>query len=150
LALLGGGKSNTPPAEQVPLFSIQSPLFLGGEAMKSIRFVYLFVILGSAMLAAQSNPVPLINQPLVPASTTPEGQGFVLTVNGTGFVSGAVVNWNGSPRTTNFVSDSQLTAMILASDITMLGTASIQVVNPDPGAASNVVFFPITIPTAST
>jgi hypothetical protein len=32
--------------------------FLGGEAMRSVRFVCLFVILGNAMLAAQSNTSP--------------------------------------------------------------------------------------------
>ena len=42
--------------------------------MRFVRFVCLFVILGSAMLAAQSNPVPLINEPLVPASTAPGGR----------------------------------------------------------------------------
>src|SRR5258708_626698 len=33
-----------------------------------------------------------------------------LCAQGTGFVSGAVVKWNGSPRTTTFVGGSQLTA----------------------------------------
>ena len=33
--------------------------------MRSARFVCLFVILSSAMLAAQSNTVPLVNQPAV-------------------------------------------------------------------------------------
>src|SRR6266498_2066712 len=32
-----------------------------------------------------TNPVPLINQPLVPDATAPGGPGFTLTVNGTGF-----------------------------------------------------------------
>jgi hypothetical protein len=101
--------------------------------VRSARFVCLFVILGSMILAAQSNPVPLINQPLMPASTTPGGQGFVLTVNGTGFVSGSVVNWNGDPRTTTFVNNSQLTAAIMTSDIATAGTASVTVSSPSPG-----------------
>jgi hypothetical protein len=33
--------------------------------MRFVRFVCLFVILGSAMLAAQSNTVPLINRPVL-------------------------------------------------------------------------------------
>ena len=44
-------------------------------------------------------------------------------MNGTGFVGKSVVNWNGSPRTTTFVSKSQLTAAITASDIAKAGTA---------------------------
>ena len=40
------------------------------------------------------NPVPLVNQPLVPGAVKPGGAGFTLTVTGTGFVSGATVHWN--------------------------------------------------------
>ena len=99
---------------------------------------------------SSNNPTPLINQPLVPTTTRPHGADFTLTVNGTGFVSGAVVNWNGSPRTTTFVNASQLTAIITAADIARVGTASVTVVNPVPGGGtSNAVFFPITGATAS-
>ena len=91
------------------------------------------------------NPVPLINQPLVPDAAKPGGTGFTLTVNGTGLVSGSVVHWNGNARTTTFVSPSQLRAAILSSDIVTAHTASVMVVNPTPGGGtSNVVFFEIT------
>ena len=53
--------------------------------------------------AAAANPVPSVAQPLVPPSATPGDAAFALTVNGNDFVAGAVVNWNGSPRTTTFV-----------------------------------------------
>src|SRR5690242_7552695 len=62
--------------------------------------------------AAQTNPAPLVNQPLVPASIAPGGPGFALIVNGSGFVSGSEVNWNGTSRPTSFVSSSQLKATI--------------------------------------
>ena len=38
----------------------------------------------------QNNPVPFVNQPLVPSAVAPGGPDFTLTVNGTGFVSGAI------------------------------------------------------------
>jgi hypothetical protein len=96
------------------------------------------------------NPVPSINQPLSPNATALGGAAFQLTVNGTGFVSGSVVNWNGSPLETTFVSGSQLTASISASAIAAAGTASVTVVNPAPGGGgSNVVFFPVAAPIAS-
>jgi hypothetical protein len=41
-------------------------------------------------------------------------------VNGTGFISGSAVNWNGTALSTTFVSSSQLTATIPASDIANL------------------------------
>jgi hypothetical protein len=101
-------------------------------------------------LLAQSNPVPFVNQPLVPTTVVPGSPAFTLTVNGTGFVSGSVVNWNGSPRTTTFVSNSRLTAAISAADISSPTTAGISVVNPLPGGGqSNVVFFPMNTPISS-
>jgi hypothetical protein len=97
-----------------------------------------------AVQASAANPVPLINQPLLPVAIKPGSAGFTLTVNGTGFVSGAVVKWNGNVRTTTFISKSRLTASILSTDVAKASTASVTVVNPSPGGgSSNVVFFPI-------
>lgn len=97
--------------------------------------------------APAPTPVPLINQPLSPAAAVPGRAAFTLTVNGTGFVSGSKVMWNGSARTTSFVNKSQVTANILASDIANSNTASVTVVNPS--GTSNVVFFETTRPTSS-
>lgn len=117
--------------------------------MKPLRFC-LFVLFISTIVLAQSNPVPFINQPLVPDAATPGGAGFTLTVNGTGFVQGSTVNWNGSPRSTTFVSEAQIMAAILPSDIATANTASIMVVNPSPGGgASNSAFFGTTPSTAA-
>jgi large repetitive protein len=44
-----------------------------------------------------ANPVPFVNQPLVPTAVSPGNPGFTLKVNGTGFVSGAVINFNRVP-----------------------------------------------------
>src|SRR5207247_7168874 len=96
-------------------------------------------VTGTIATAGAVNPVPLISQPLVPDAVAPGGAGFTLTVNGTGFVSGSVVNWNGSARATTFVSNSQLTATILASDIATASTASVTVINPSPGGGSSNV-----------
>lgn len=95
-------------------------------------------------------PVPLINQPLVPGAKAPGSAGFPLTVNGTGFVPGATVKWNGSARATTFVSKSKITAAILASDVATPKTAQVTVVNPGPGGGtSNVVFFEVTLATSA-
>jgi len=53
--------------------------------------------------------------------------GLTLTVTGTNFVNGLVVNWNGSPRPTAFVSATQLTATIPAADTAFPGTANVTV-----------------------
>jgi hypothetical protein len=71
-----------------------------------------------------------ITTSLAPSSKVAGSGAFTLTVNGANFVSGtSVVNWNGSNRTTTFVSATQLTASILATDITSSGTASVTVTN---------------------
>ena len=67
---------------------------------------------------------------------------FTLTVNGTGFVSGAVVQWNGAALTTTFVSATQLTASIPASLVRTAGTANVTVINSG-AAPSNALAFTI-------
>ena len=112
--------------------------------MKSLPVVRLLLILLSTISLAQTNPVPFISQSLSPERALPGVKAFTLTVNGAGFVSGATVNWNGSPRTTVFVSSDKLQASINATDVAAIGTASITVVNPAPGGGtSNVGYFPI-------
>src|SRR5215472_18677044 len=88
--------------------------------------IFLAVLVIGATAAAQNHPVPLI-YPLAPSATVPGGPAFTLTVNGTGFVSGAVVNWNGTALTTTFVSSSQVTAAVPAANIASAGTAEISV-----------------------
>ncbi len=94
-----------------------------------------------------ANPVPFLSQPLVPASVAPGGAAFTLTVNGAGFVSGSVVNFNGTPQPTTFVNLGQLKAQIASSEIAQAGTASITV--SSGGLASNTVFLPILNPVSS-
>ncbi len=118
--------------------------------MKHLVCIPLLLIAACATLCAQNNPAPLVYQPLSPASAAPTGPAFTLTVSGNGFVSGAVVKWNGSARTTTFVSSSRLQAAISSNDIASVGTAFITVVNPAPGGGtSNVVYFPVRTPAAS-
>jgi hypothetical protein len=65
------------------------------------------------------------------------GAAFTLTVNGSNFVSGSVVDWNGSPRSTTFSSRTKLTASISMADIATQGTASVTVVNAAPGGGTS-------------
>jgi hypothetical protein len=93
------------------------------------------------------NPAPPLSPTLTalsPSSAVAGGPDFTLTVNGSNFVSGATVRWNGADRTpTTFVNATQLTAQIPATDIAAAGTASVTVGNPG-GAASNALTFMIT------
>jgi hypothetical protein len=84
------------------------------------------------MHAQAANPVPYVNQPLAPASIAPGSAGFTLSVTGTGFVSASVVKWNGSPRSTTYVSSMKLQAAISASDVASAGSARITVNSGGP------------------
>jgi hypothetical protein len=90
-----------------------------------------------------TNPVPAVTA-LTPSSVTAGDPAFTLTVDGTSFVSGAVVRWNGATRPTTFVNSTQLTATITAADVATATTVPVTVVNPAPGGgASNAVNFTI-------
>ncbi len=80
---------------------------------------------------------------LVPATISAGTPAFTLTVNGTRFLTGATVQWNGAALTSTLVSDSQLTAAVPASLIASTGVASITVLNSN-GDVSNAVNFTIT------
>jgi uncharacterized protein (TIGR03437 family) len=65
------------------------------------------------------------------------GQGFTLTVNGKDFISGSTVKWNGNDRATSFVSSTQLTAAISATDIATAGVGRITVFTAAPGGGAS-------------
>ena len=90
------------------------------------------------------NAVPGVTK-LAPSSATAGGAAFTLAVTGTSFVSGSVVNWNGSPRTTTYVSATSLKAAILSTDIASSGSAQVTVTNPPPGGGTSVTSLTFTI-----
>jgi Bacterial Ig-like domain (group 2) len=91
-------------------------------------------ITGSATLTV-NNPVPAINT-LAPAHA-PAGAGFALTVNGTNFVSTSTVNFNGKTQAPTYVSATQLTTTIPASDASAGGTVGVTVTNSAPGGGTS-------------
>jgi hypothetical protein len=91
-----------------------------------------------------SPTMPTISS-LSPPAATAEGSGFTLTVNGSDFLSGAAVQWNGSALVTTYVNGNQLTAAVLSSDIAAPDSANVTVVNPG-GSVSNTVTFMVNQP----
>ncbi len=90
-----------------------------------------------------NNPVPALAS-LSPVSATAGSAGFTLTLDGSNFINGSVVQWNGSNRTTTFVSAARLTAAIPASDLEIAGTATVTVFTAAPGGGvSNAQIFTI-------
>ena len=103
-----------------------------------------------ALTGNASYSVPAIVSPVSPATAAPGSAAFTLSVNGWGFAPASVVQWKGSPRPTTYVSPTQLTAAIPASDVAVAGTALLTVFNPTPGGGtSNGAAFEITTGTPS-
>lgn len=100
----------------------------------------------NALQFSVGNPVPILAS-ISPSSGPAGGPTFTLTATGSHFVSGAVIKWNGASLPTTFVSASQLTAQVPASDLVASGlssTANVTVVNPTPnGGTSSAVPFTI-------
>jgi hypothetical protein len=94
-----------------------------------------------------NNPVPVISS-LSPTSATWNDAAFTtLIVNGSSFVNGAIVRWNDSNRTTTFVSATQVTAAITATDLQTAGVFPVTVFNPTPGGGtSNTINFTVNNP----
>jgi len=110
----------------------------------AVTMVFLSLSFSPVAMSVTQNPVPSLD-PVVPTAIAPGGPAFALTVTGSGFVAGSTVNWNGTPRTTTFVTSSKLTAAIPASDIAKATTSIITVFNPAPGGGySNSRTFEVT------
>jgi hypothetical protein len=106
--------------------------------MKPLQTLLLLGIIASSVACGYSSKtaapptagaMPAITA-LAPDAATSGSAGFMLTVNGSNFSATAKVNWNGAAQTTTFVSASQLTAAIAASDVAAPATVAITVTNP--------------------
>jgi uncharacterized protein (TIGR03437 family) len=101
----------------------------------------------NALSFTMNNPAPSLST-LSPSSVMTGSSAFKLTIIGTNFVTGSVVQWNGSSRLSAFVSSSQLTASISATDVASAGAAQVTVFNSTPGGGtSNALTLPIDNPT---
>ncbi len=79
-----------------------------------------------------NNPVPKLAS--LGTSTAVEGSGtLTIAVNGSGFVAGSLVMWNGTALATTYVSAAQLMAVVPAALVAEEGTAAVAVTSPGPG-----------------
>ena len=113
----------------------------------------LSVVNGTQVVAADatnnvqvSNPVPTVTS-LTPAGVPVGSPAGTITVNGDNFVAGITLAVNGSPRNTTFVSATQLTASLTASDYASAAPLLLNAVNPQPGGgASGTIALTVTNP----
>jgi hypothetical protein len=83
---------------------------------------------GAATLTID-NPSPAITT-ISPATVLAGSGDTLLDITGSGFVSSAVITWNGTSLTTSFVSSTEVKAMVPASDLTGSSVSQVAVTNP--------------------
>ncbi|MGH8398466.1 MAG: IPT/TIG domain-containing protein [Gammaproteobacteria bacterium] len=91
-------------------------------------------------------PRILMLSSLSPANVLAGGPSFALTAVGTGFTSQSVVLWNGTSQPTTFVSATQLTAQVPATEIAAVGSAIVTVTDPSATNPSNSETITIQLP----
>src|SRR5579871_3812474 len=134
--------------------------------MKPIRAIWLAVLGICAIAAAgcgggsasgsgsdsgsSSNPAPILGS-INPSSAVAGSAAVTISASGSGFVSGSTIDWNGSALPSTFVSASQLSPSLPASDLAAAGTAKVTVASPAPGggmsAALTFTIDPVANPT---
>lgn len=96
----------------------------------------IFLIRGPFVLPAEAvaNSAPMLST----QSTLSVGSGNIyLSVTGTGFLPGAVVLWNGSPRTTTYVDNAHLQVAIATADLASAQTVTLTSQNPGSGSSNS-------------
>jgi hypothetical protein len=87
-------------------------------------------------LKPTGNPVPATTS-ISPTAKAVGDADFTLTVDGANFIGTSVVRVDGADRATTYVSSTQLTAIIPASDLAAAVSRSITVFNPTPGGGTS-------------
>ena len=91
---------------------------------------------GSAQITLE-NAIPVISS-VTPTTLTANMQSE-LTINGTGFDPGSIVNLGAVAFSTTFIAPTQLVA-VGAPTLAQVGTVPVTVVNPDPGGSTSAPF----------
>jgi hypothetical protein len=90
-------------------------------------FTLVAIALLAAATGASAQPVSIVS--IVPDSTVAGEATFTLYVQGSGFLPGVTVAWNGSALATSFVNADALTAVVPAAMIASVGPVSITAAN---------------------
>lgn len=120
---------------------------------RSVRFVVLVMAISTSLLitacgggsgsggsGGSTTPTPVVTS-ISPASVLAGSSAFTLTVNGSGFIASSVIQVGGTAESTAYVSASQLTAAVSASQIVNGAELVILVLNgtiSSSGAAVNL------------
>ncbi|MCK6545954.1 IPT/TIG domain-containing protein [Myxococcota bacterium] len=122
------GGANRPGSKNCPHFNQNQAAYAYHYDTSSFRELY--------VRGPQPSPVPTVAS-LTPSSLVVGSPLATLTINGSSFVSGAVVIFDGVPLATTYVSASQLTAPLPAGTAAVVSTHTVAVTNPAPGGGTS-------------
>jgi uncharacterized protein (TIGR03437 family) len=125
------------------LTALVPAIFIAAPGSATITFVDVFGNTSNALtftILPAASSVTLSS--LSPNSAHVGDPNFTMTVNGSGFLVGATVLWNGLPVPARFNSSTQLEVSVGGGLIDSPGSATVRVANP-VGAASNALVFTI-------
>jgi len=79
-----------------------------------------------------------------PSGANAGAQALTLTVNGNSFLNTSIVEWNGTPLVTTYLSSAQLLAQVTSADLATAGTVNLDVYTPgtaqsDPQTGTNII-----------
>ncbi|AKU98556.1 hypothetical protein AKJ09_05220 [Labilithrix luteola] len=90
----------------------------------------------AALSFTVTNPAPQITG-LNPTSVPAASPDRTITITGTGFVPSSIVKGGGTILSSNYVSNTQLTAVVPSTQLVNPGSVGITVTNPAPGGGSS-------------
>ena len=85
----------------------------------------------NTMTFTVNNPLPALTS-ISPALASGGGAGLALTLRGSGFVPNSTGRFNGLPRTTTYVGETEIQVALLAQDLETGGESEVTVDNPAP------------------
>ena len=88
---------------------------------------------------SSTNPLPVLSS-ISPNSANAGSAAVTITVNGSNFINGSLIQWNGTALPTTFVSSVQLSASIPATNLATPGTALVNVITAAPGGGTTSNF----------
>src|SRR5207253_11251411 len=120
------GRSHSSEINNMKYFPHQSKIVNRKSKIKTLLIVALVTLGLVAAIAGFAPATPSIYG-ISPTNCYQNSTAFTLTVGGYNFVSGSTILWNGSPRTTNFVSSRVLNAQISTTDVSSPGLIPVSV-----------------------
>jgi hypothetical protein len=133
---IGASSVATPRPLQV---TVQNPTTFGGGGTATADFDVNHAV--PNVTGVSTSLPPPNDQNAAPAGGPP----FRMLVTGSGFAPGSLVRWDGIARITNFLSPTQITTDVAASDIVASRTVQVSVTNPAPGPSQSPTSVPFTI-----